>query len=429
MSEPAPSANGLKSLQSPTRVGWTTGPPCGIPATQRRRVCLIVESGTDARLVDGLSAFCDVTILARRIEGGVEISQSPNVPVEVVLGGPSRARFACFVFGYLLSRRATFDFVLVQGYAAAALAANAASRLGGTPTAMLVCSPLEAYYRTRRITPAPGKAFRHRGLWSLQAAARLNALLGRQYIVLSEYLAGVVRGHRTRAQIAVIPVYGVDTNVFRPPDAPTAVLRARLGLPATGALIFFSSRVAPEKDSATLLSAFRRLVDTGRDLRLLHRSGGYRQFLREAARFGVEARVIATDAVHPHRELPLSYGACDLCVQASWEEGLGYSPLEALACGVPVVAAAVGGLRETIVDGRTGWSYPPGDAAALATWIADALDHAEEAARRAAAGRDLVVSKYDARLAFARLAQLMAETRSDTATGELVREASGRSGT
>ncbi len=401
----------------------------GEATRMRRRVCLIVESGTDARLVDGLSTFCDVTILARRIEGGVEISQSPNVPVEVVLGGPSRARFACFVFGYLLSRRATFDFVLVQGYAAAALAANAASRLGGTPTAMLVCSPLEAYYRTRRITPAPGKAFRRRGLWSLHAAARLNALLGRQYIVLSEYLADVVRGHRTRAQIAVIPVYGVDPTVFRLPDASRAVLRARLGLPETGALIFFSSRVAPEKDSATLVSAFRRLLDAGRDVRLLHRSGGYRQFLREAARFGVEARVIATDAVHPHRELPLNYGACDLCVQASREEGLGYSPLEALACGVPVVAAAVGGLRETIVDGRTGWSYPPGDAAALATCIADALDHPDEAARRAAAGRDLVVSKYDARLAFARLAQLMDGTRSDTTTGEPVREAPGRSDT
>ena len=117
--------------------------------------------------------------------------------------------------------------------------------------------------------------------------------------------------------------------------------------------------------------------------------------------------MIATDAAHPHDALPLSYQAADLCVQASREEGLGFSPLEALACGVPVVAAAVGGLTETIIDGETGWTYPVGDWEALAHQIEAALGDPVEASRRALAGRALVRAEYDSGVAFHRLMKVM----------------------
>ena len=197
-----------------------------------------------------------------------------------------------------------------------------------------------------------------------------------------------------------VPIYGVDTTVFTPPLEPKTAIKARLGLPTTGALIFFSSRIAPEKDSETLLMAIRRLLNDGRDLWLLHRSGGYKAFMKEAEEFGIGHRVIATDAVHPYRQLPIDYQACDLCVQASREEGLGFSPLEALACGVPVVATSVGGLKETIIEGETGWTYPVGNANALAACIEAALDNPVEAARRVAAGRHLVSEKYERKLVF-----------------------------
>jgi glycosyltransferase involved in cell wall biosynthesis len=172
-------------------------------------------------------------------------------------------------------------------------------------------------------------------------------------------------------------------------------------------LIFFSSRIAPEKDSEALLAAMRSLLEGGRDIWLLHRSGSYRSFVNEAARMGVAHRVIATDAVHPHRQLPTDYQACDVCVQSSREEGLGFSPLEAFACGLPVVASAVGGLRETVIDGRTGWTYPVGDWRALAACIAAALDDPVEAIRRATAGRELVRQHYDRRVVFDRLAKVV----------------------
>lgn len=369
-------------------------------------LCFVVESGTDVRLVEGLAKRFDLSIVARRIEGGVEISHPPSEAVPTVVGPASRLKFALFLCRYLRANRRQIDRVVVQGYGPAALAANLAGRLNGTPTAMLVCSPVEVYYRCRRTQPSAEKRFSRSELFALQALARINALIGRQYIVLSRYLAGVVSRHGARGPVAVIPIYGIDTNVFAPLSQTKATIRARLGLPTTGALIFFSSRVAPEKDSETLLAAVSSLLDQGRDLWVLHRSGGYRRFMKDAERFGISSRVIATDAVHPHQQLFLDYQASDLCVQASRAEGLGFSPLEALACEVPVIAAAVGGLKETIVDGQTGWTYPVGDPMALARCIEVVLDDKVEAARCAAAGRKMVCERYDHQTVFAQFERM-----------------------
>jgi D-inositol-3-phosphate glycosyltransferase len=373
-------------------------------AFDRLRVCFVVESGTDHRLVEGLMQRADLTILARALPGGRVLSQPATVPIEV--GPSSRSSFGRFVLRRLLARSGRWDVVLVQGYALAALAANLAARRTGTPTLMLVCSPIEAYYRCRRA--AAGPPFRWRELAGISALARVNARLARGYVVLSHYLEGVVRGHGARCDVHNIPVYGVDTARFVPAAGPRSTLRAALGLPATGQLLFFSSRTAPEKDVAALLDALVLLLDERRDVWLVNRSGGHAELLDAARRRGVAQRVLAADAVHPVTELPAYYQAVDLCVQASREEGLGFSVLEALACETPVVAAAVGGLRETILDGVTGWTYPQGDARALAAAIASALDDPLEADRRASAGRRSVVERFDATKAFDALHALLA---------------------
>jgi glycosyltransferase involved in cell wall biosynthesis len=388
------------------------------------RVSLIVESGTDVRLVEGLSEHFDLSIVARCIAGGVEISQKPSQPVPVALGPPSRLQFAFFAFRHLRNRRDEIDFVLAQGYGLSALAANLACRLHRLKSAILVCSPAESYYRCRQKHPVEGKKYRRRELLMLRLVARLNALAGTQYFVLSDHLAEIIRGHSRRALVKVIPVYGVDKNFYKPSTEAKGELRRRLGLPENGQLVFFSSRIAPEKDSETLLSAIRILLDKGRDIWLLHRSGGYRSFLEDAARFGIAERVIAGDAVHPHRLLPQEYQACDLCVQASREEGLGFSPLEALACGIPVVATAVGGLKETIIDGKTGWAYPPGDSEGLADCIEAALDNEEESARRTALGGALVYERYERQHVFEMLVSTL--TASDSAVAEPVRDTASK---
>ncbi|MET0626292.1 MAG: glycosyltransferase [Pyrinomonadaceae bacterium] len=374
---------------------------------RRARLLFVVESGSDVRLIEGLAEGFELSILARRIPGGVEISHAPGVSVPTNVGVASRVGFAQEVLRTVWRRRAELDCVVVQGYGAAALAANLAGRAAGLPVFMLVCSPSESYYLCRRAHPAPGRRFRRRELFALKVMARANAVAGQEYVVLSRHLESVVRGHGARRPVRVIPVYGVDTEIFSPAAEPRRATRERLGLPASGALVFFSSRVAPEKDAETLLAAFRMLLDGGRDLWLLHRSGGSRGFAEDAARFGVAHRVVATDAVHPHRGLADDYRASDLCVQASREEGLGFSPLEALACGVPVIAARVGGLRETVVEGETGWGYAVGDAHDLARSIGAALDDPEEAARRAARGREMVCARFERQAVFQQLVEVV----------------------
>jgi glycosyltransferase involved in cell wall biosynthesis len=365
-------------------------------------LAFVVESGTDVRLVEGLAERFRLTILARRIPGGAEVNHPPRVPVPTEIGPAGRLPFARWMRRRLEATRP--DRVLVQGYGAAALAAHLGRRR--VPTFMLVCSPVEAYYRCRRPTRNPRMPYKPHELWGLSALARLNASLGQHYVVLSEHLADVVRTHGGRRRVSVIPVYGVDTTRFAPSSEPRHQRKATVGLPTDRPVIFFSSRIAPEKDAETLLEALGRLSRDGLRVHVLHRSGGFREFAAAAERAGLD-RVTATDARHPDT-LPPDYQAADLCVQASREEGLGFSPLEALACGTPVVAAAVGGLRETIIAGETGWTYPPGDAVALAAAIRDALRDPAEAERRALRGRELVQRRYEKRDAFTRLAALLA---------------------
>ena len=367
-----------------------------------------MESSTDVRLVEALAARFPLEVLARRMPGGVEISHPPEPPVRLAVGPSARLAHARWLLRALRPRRGARSVVLVQGYGTSALVANVVMRFTGAPALMLVCSPVEAYYRCRRHHAGGAGPYRRRELWTLALLARLNARLGLGYVVLSRHLADVVRGHGAR-RVEIVPVFGVNTAVFRAPAEERAALRRRLSLPVDGQLIVFSSRIAPEKDAETLLAALRRLRDRGRDVRVVNRSGGHEAFRAEAERAGVADRVIAGGALHPHRELPLLYGACDVCVQASREEGLGFSPLEALASGVPVVAADVGGLRETIVDGETGWTYPVGDADALADAVEAVLDDPAEGRRRAAAGRRMVEERFAAEAVMARLAALLRE--------------------
>src|SRR5262249_28333469 len=150
-------------------------------------------------------------------------------------------------------------------YGVAALATNLAARVTGIPAVMLVCSPLEAYYRCRKSNPELGKSFKRRELLGIQLLARANALIGRKYVVLSRYLAGVVKRHGARGRVDVVPVYGVDLSVFVPPVFPKTDIKKTLGLPTKGSLVFFGSRIAPEKDARTLLEAIRSVMDSGRE--------------------------------------------------------------------------------------------------------------------------------------------------------------------
>lgn len=373
------------------------------------RLALVLESNTDIRLVHELDARYELTVLAR-YERIAEFAPTAGVQLEV---GPSRrAGYFAWVLRRLASRERRFDVVIAQNYGVAALAANLAAARSQVPTLTFVCNPMEAYYRCRRTDP--GSTFRRRELLALEALARGNARVAYRYVTLSEHLAATVRGHGARCPVDVIPVYGVDTAVFRPAAEARAERRAQLDLPEAGELILFGSRVAPEKDWQTLLAAFRELA-AKRDVWLVHLSTEHGVLAAAARELGVGGRVIARAMANPTTDLAAYYQACDLCVQASREEGLGFTPLEALACELPVVAARAGGLRETVIENETGLTYAPGDRAELRAKLEQALADPAHASRLARAGRRLVTERYATAPVFARLDRMIGDVTSSRA--------------
>ena len=375
----------------------------------RRRLVFLCESGTDVRLVAGLKQRFELTLLLRPAFGPRTINwkdEGPE-PVRIVEGPAGRVAFAAWAGAWLVRHRAEVDAVLAQNAGVASLAANVTRGVTRLPTYLLICSPNIAYFHCRYERGELGLPAYLAGRTLLEAARAANALLADRYVVLSEYLGREVSLGRTE-KVRLVPLYGVDTTRFQPvsPEEKRR-LRVKLGLPEEGFLIFFSSRVAPEKDTESLLDACSLLRAQGRSFWMLNLSGGHKRLKELAAERGLGDCTIARDAVEPTRELPAYYQASDVCAQVSLEEGLGFSPLEALACEVPVVATAVGGLRETIRDGETGLTVPVRSPQRLAEALARVMDEPETFRALARNGRNMVRERFEASRCFDGFASLV----------------------
>jgi glycosyltransferase involved in cell wall biosynthesis len=112
-----------------------------------------------------------------------------------------------------------------------------------------------------------------------------------------------------------------------------------------------------------------------------------------AERVGVAGRVRLLGRVG-RCDLPALYRSADLVVNIPWYEPFGIVPLEAMACGVPVVASAVGGLVDTVVDGVTGIHVPPRRPRVLAEAVAGLLADPERRAILGATGARRARRRY-----------------------------------
>ncbi|KAF4411034.1 MULTISPECIES: glycosyltransferase [Streptomyces] len=193
------------------------------------------------------------------------------------------------------------------------------------------------------------------------------------------------------ARTSVVPC-GVDTGRFTPdgPVAPRGPLPHRL---------LQIGRLVPRKGAAVSIAALAELPDAelvvagGPPAERLAGDPEVRRLRALAREAGVADRVRFTGGVPPE-DVPALLRSADLVLCPADYEPFGIVPLEAMACGTPVVASAVGGQQDTVADPGTGRLVPPRDPAALAAAVAGLLGNPEAREACSLAGRRRVLIRY-----------------------------------
>jgi glycosyltransferase involved in cell wall biosynthesis len=174
---------------------------------------------------------------------------------------------------------------------------------------------------------------------------------------------------------AVPVVYnGVDTTVFHPLPQKD-LLRERLGLPTQGVGIAIVSRLVREKGLFELLQAFAsvRTACPTAWLAIIGDGPAEPAIRTMVAQERLETAVFLSGR-RPHTEVVEWLNAADVFTLPSYNEGLPNVVLEAMACGLPVIATDVGGVSEVVTHGVTGLLIPKGQVTPLAHAITQLLD-------------------------------------------------------
>ena len=226
---------------------------------------------------------------------------------------------------------------------------------------------------------------------------RLNRMAQRRssrVLANSSEVAQLVRGDGVRAQrVTVIPNF-LEPEAFDPlPESDRAAWRSARGIPDGAVLLGIVARLAPVKNHESL---FRAVAKIGARFPALHLAvigdGPGRGRLEALAReLEVDDRIHFLGMV-PHR--PNVNRHFDLVALSSLSEGFPNTIAEAMAAGRAVVATAVGGVTDVVLDGVTGVLVPPADDQALADALAGRLDDSAGTARMGMRAREVASERF-----------------------------------
>ena len=187
-----------------------------------------------------------------------------------------------------------------------------------------------------------------------------------------------------RVPIHEVP-FGVDTTVFQPG-----------GKGSGGFSVGFVKHLEKRYDPGTLVEAFAAITPRVPGARLVMAGGGSLRagLSRRIAALGLDDRIDLLGAV-PHSVVPDLMRTFDVLVNPSRSESFGAVILEASATGIPVIAARVGGVPETVVEGETGILVEPGEAAAVASALLRLAQITAERRRSALPVGEFVLARFE----------------------------------
>ena len=224
-----------------------------------------------------------------------------------------------------------------------------------------------------------------------QLAARVDLVIA----TCSDEVRELARMDAPADRVTVVPC-GVDTEHF----APDPRGRATGGTGTRPPRLLTVGRLVERKGFDTAIRALATLpgvelvIAGGPPHEELAQDPEARRLQDVARRMGVAERVQLLGQV-PHARMPALYRSADVVLSTPWYEPFGITPLEAAACGVPVVGSAVGGLLDTVEDAGTGLLVPPRDPAAVADAVTTILDDPTLARRWGEHARRRAVERYD----------------------------------
>jgi len=185
-----------------------------------------------------------------------------------------------------------------------------------------------------------------------------------------------------------------DLKRFIPMDRGEA--RAKLGLPKDKFIVFTVRHHEPKYGIEYLIRATPFVLSRSKDvLFVIGGDGSLRKYHENLVRMLDTSKYVVFVGRIPQSLLPLYYTASDVVVVPSLQEAWGLIATEAMASGKPVIASAVGGLREQVIDGFNGFLVPPRDPRAIADRILYFLENPSEIERMGLNGRRLAEERFD----------------------------------
>ncbi|WP_430332777.1 glycosyltransferase [Rhodococcus sp. ACT016] len=310
----------------------------------------------------------------------VHVSAGPPraVPKDELL--PYMQEFACGLRDHFAASE--FD-VVHSHFWTSGLAARLASRICGVPLVHTfhALGTVERRYQGAADTSPPER---------ISLECKIGQSVDAVVATCSDEVFELVRMGIPRSRIAVVPC-GVDIDEFRP-DGPRAPHGERLRLATVGRLVRRKGFDVAIRALATLPNT-ELVIAGGPATGPVHEDEEGRRLLELAGDLGVRGQLAMPGRI-PHNRMPELLRSTDIVVCSPWYEPFGIVPLEAMACGKPVVASAVGGLTETVVDGVTGIHVPPRNSDALARSLRSLLAESFRREEFGQAGRDRAVQRY-----------------------------------